>query len=134
MLNPEHEIPFTISASTILASLSDMNASRLSRGLVLVSWGASLLACVLRVHRIYLVKKQGPGTGHATERLSARYYYAFLSIVIVHGIISLGTGISFGVLALIKGDDWLVFTSGSVVLWSMIGQVRVLSVYETFHN
>src|SRR5687768_13531037 len=98
-----------------------MNANRLSRGLVLASWGASLLACLLRMNRIYLLQRQGPGTRHVTERLSTRYYYTFLSTVIVHDIIFLGTSISFGVLALVRGDDWIVFTLSSVVLCSMVG-------------
>src|SRR5687767_13237087 len=102
-----------------------MNANRLSRGLVLASWGATLLACLLRMHRIYLLQRQGPGTRHATERLSARYYYTCLPTVIVHAIGFLGTSISFGVLTPVRGDDWIVFPSSTVVLCSMIGQVRL---------
>jgi hypothetical protein len=92
-------------------TLNDMEANSPSRGLALASCGASILACLLRAHRIYLVKCQGPGTSHTREMLSTRYYYPFLVIVIAHGIMSLGTSISFGVLTLVTGDDWLMFVS-----------------------
>ena len=106
MLKPDHEIPLTASLHHS-GVFTDMNANRLSRGLVLASWGASLLACLLRMH-------------------------TFLSTVIVHDIIFLGTSISFGVLTLVRGDDWIVFTSSSVVLCSMIGQVRVCQSTSPF--
>jgi hypothetical protein len=97
--------------------------NHLSRGLVLGFCGASILACILRAHRIYLLQKQGPGAGHSIEILSTRRHYHFLFVVIAHTFISLSTVISFGVLVLVDGDGSLMVASGSVVLLSMIGQV-----------
>ena len=93
--------------------------------LVLASCGTSIVASLLRIHRVYLVYRQGSHPRHVTQRLNIRYHRGFLFTVIAQIILSLSTTISFGVLAIVKGDTWLVFASGSVVLWSMVGQVRV---------
>lgn len=98
-------------------SVLDMDSNYLPRGLVLASCGASILASLLRVYRVYLVRRQGPG------HLTPRHHHGFLLLVIGQIVMSLSTGISFGVLAFVKGNIWLVFASASVVLGSMIGQV-----------
>lgn len=91
------------------------------------------MASLLRIHRICLVYRQGSHPRHVTQRLNIRYHRSFLFTAITHVIFSLSTTTFFGALAAVKGGTWLMFASGSVVLWSMAGQVSAY-IYEPTYN
>jgi hypothetical protein len=91
---------------------------------VLVSFGSSTSASIIRIFRVYLQYKRGSQPREASQLLFTTFRPVFLVLNTCQILLSLGLGASFILLTLVNGEDWLKFLFSSIVLSSMVGQVR----------
>jgi hypothetical protein len=91
---------------------------------VLISFGTSTSASIIRIFRVYLQYKRGPQPREASQLLFITFRPVFLVLNTCQILLSLGLGASFILLTFVNDEDWLKFLFSSIVLSSMVGQVR----------
>lgn len=101
-----------------------MNPEHTIHILLLVSCGLGILASILRLHRVHHGYKESYIENIITPIVSQKYRKGFLVGIVLQTTSSVGVGVTFMALALQMGDPWFQRTSSSVVLSSMLGQVR----------
>lgn len=92
--------------------------------LVFITFGASSLASIIRIFRVYLQHQRGSQSTEVSPLLFIKFRYLFLALNACQILFSLGLGLSF-ILPTFNDDQvWLKFLFSSIVLSSMVGQVR----------
>ena len=82
-----------------------------------------MIASFLRIYRLYLQRDSGSHRPGPHQMLSSTYRRLFLVLVAGQILVSLGTGVGFGITTFIDANRWSMYLLSSVVLSSMLGQV-----------
>ena len=105
---------------------------------VFITSGASGVASVIRIFRVYLQHKRASQPTEASQLLFIRFRLVFLALNMCQILFSLGLGACFILLTFIDNEVWLKPLFSSIILSSMVGQVRkargMLSIVAYFSS
>lgn len=93
-----------------------------------ISCWTNVGASILRLCSLYQIYKKGPSVPGPMQPLSTIYHHVFVLLALIHGFAVFSVALALGVASQVGHGSRPLIVSGSLVVLSMTGQVRVLHI------